>query len=169
MGPSVYLFVRLLNKSRSWTFPSVFCSYTGTAERPPTQTGSGLVVSVKGPATPLHTQDSADTQACNFRWTLCNSTSPAPADVLCVSGNNLVALLLGLVQHVFIPGAMMGSTKYVLGKLIEGCLSHPMSWFHVKWMVWYSGLSQEVSPFVWDFNWNYLIDSVGQCEKSNSM
>lgn len=41
----------------------------------------------------------------------------------------------GLVQHVFIPGAMTGSTKYVLGVLIEGCLSHPMSWFHVEWMV----------------------------------
>ena len=30
-----------------------------------------------------------------------------------------------LVQNVFIPGAMIGNTKCVLGVLIEGCLSHP--------------------------------------------
>ena len=44
--------------------------------------------------------------------------------------NHVVAY--GLVQHVFIPGAMIGTTKCVLGVLIEGRLSHPMYWMHIE-------------------------------------
>ena len=61
------------------------------------------------------------THVCDFRGTLW--PLPPCHYILAVRDwNHIVAS--GLVQHVFIPGAMIGTTKCVLGVLIEQCLSH---------------------------------------------
>lgn len=104
------------------------------------------------------------TSVCNFSGQVW--LEPCHSILAVCDWNHAVAS--GLVQHVFIPGAIIGTTKCVLGILIEGCLPHPMYWLHIEWMVRYSGLSLEVCPLGWDFNWNY-IDSLGQCKKCNSM
>lgn len=57
-----------------------------------------------------------------------------------------------LVHCVLISGVMFVIIKYVLGVLIEGCLSHFMEQLHIEWMVCSSALSLEVRHFGRYFN-----------------
>ena len=98
------------------------------------------------------TQDSAEWLMHVTSGGHCGALPPLPLHTCCAWLEPRCCL--GLVQHVFIPGAMIGTTKCVLEVLIEGRLSHPTYWLHIEWIVQYSGLSVEVSSFGWDFNWN---------------
>ena len=112
---------------------SDFCKYIGTAERPPMKIGLWVGCVCEGSCSFfLHSGFCRVTHVCDFRGTLW-PLPPLPFHISCARLEPRCCL--GLVQHVFIPGAMIGTTKCVLVVLIEGRLSHPTYWLHIEWMV----------------------------------